>query len=153
GLWLGRMPSGQVEVTSVLPDSPAAAAGLHVGDTLVDVAGDPVDGVPVGDVVRRMHGAPGTTVAITVRRSGEIETLHLRRADLVSQDVSSDMVAASVGRVRVAAFTRGSGREVRAALARLRKQHVTGLVLDLRGNPGGLLDEGVDVASAFLDKG
>jgi carboxyl-terminal processing protease len=153
GLWLGRVPSGHVEVTSVLPDSPAAAAGLRVGDTLVDVAGDPVDGVPVGDVVRRMHGAPGTTVAITVRRSGEIETLHLRRADLVSQDVSSDLVAASVGRVRVAAFTRGSGREVRAALARLRKQHVTGLVLDLRGNPGGLLDEGVDVASAFLDKG
>jgi carboxyl-terminal processing protease len=152
GLWLGRVPSGTVEVTSVLPDSPAAAAGLKVGDVLVDVAGQPVDGLPVADIVRRMHGEPGTTVAISVRRSGAIETLHLRRADLVSSDVSSDVLA-GVGRVRVAAFTRGSGRDVRKALASLRAKKVTGIVLDLRGNPGGLLDEGVQVASAFLDGG
>jgi carboxyl-terminal processing protease len=153
GLWLGRVPEGRVEVTSVLPDSPAAAAGLKVGDALVDVAGEPVDGVPVADIVRRMHGAPGTVVAVTVRRAGAIRTLRLDRAELVSSDVSSDFVSDAVGRVRVAAFTRGSGREVRAALERLRKRHVTGLVLDLRGNPGGLLDEGVQVASAFLDGG
>jgi carboxyl-terminal processing protease len=153
GLWLGRVPSGTVEVTSVLPDSPAAAAGLKVGDDLVDVAGEAVDGLPVADIVRRMHGEPGTTVAITVRRAGAIETLRLRRADLVSSDVSFDVPASGVGRVRVAAFTRGSSRDVRKALAALRAKKVTGLVLDLRGNPGGLLDEGVQVASAFLDGG
>jgi carboxyl-terminal processing protease len=153
GLWLGRVPSGAVEVTSVLPDSPAAAAGLKVGDVLLDVAGTSVDGLAVGDIVRRMHGEPGTTVALAVRRSGAVETLHLRRADLVASDVSSDVVADGVGRVRVAAFTRSSGREVRTALAALRAKKVTGLVLDLRGNPGGLLDEGVEVASAFLDGG
>jgi carboxyl-terminal processing protease len=153
GLWLGRTPDGAVEVTSVLPDSPAESAGLKVGDTLVDVGGSPVDGVPVTDIVRRMHGAPASTVAISVRRAGEIRTLRLRRADIVSNDVAGDIVGESVGRVRVAAFTRGAGREVRAALDRLRAKHVTGIVLDLRGNPGGLLDEGVEVASAFLDKG
>jgi carboxyl-terminal processing protease len=100
-----------------------------------------------------MHGAAGTEVSVAVRRAGEIKTLRLRRADLVSTDVSSDVVEGQVGRVRVAAFTRGVGREVRAALDRLRAKKVTGVVLDLRGNPGGLLDEGVQVASAFLDKG
>jgi carboxyl-terminal processing protease len=153
GLWLGRLPSGAIEVTSVLPDSPAAAAGLRVGDALVDVGGASVDGVPVADVVRRMHGAPGSAVAVTVRRHGVIRTLRLTRAELVSADVSSDVIGDRVGRVRVAAFTRGSGREVRAALDKLRARDVTGVVLDLRGNPGGLLDEGVQVASAFLDGG
>lgn len=153
GLWLGRMPTGAVEVTSVLPDSPAESAGLRVGDELVDVAGSPVDGVPVGDIVRRMHGEAGTTVAVTIRRAGAIQTLQLRRADLLSKDVTSDVVLRDVGRIRVTAFTRGTGREVVAALRALRAKKVTGVVLDLRGNPGGLLDEGVQAASAFLRGG
>ena len=153
GLWLGRVADGAVEVTSVLPDSPAEVAGLRVGDTLVDVDGRAVHDLAVGDIVRRMHGESGTQVKVTVRRAGEIRTVSLRRADLVSSDVSSDVVEGGVGRVRVAAFTRGVGREVRAALDALRAKKVAGVVLDLRGNQGGLLDEGVQVASAFLDKG
>ncbi|HEU0132007.1 MAG TPA: S41 family peptidase [Mycobacteriales bacterium] len=153
GLWLGRDPDGSVEVTSVVPDSPAADAGLRVGDRLVDVAGEAVDGLPVAEIVRRMHGDVGTAVAVTVRRADAVRTVRLRRADLVTADVTSDLLESNVGRIRVAAFTRGTGREVRAALARLRSRKVAGVVLDLRGNPGGLLDEGVDAASAFLDKG
>lgn len=153
GLWLGRVASGDVEVTSVLPESPAAAAGLRVGDVLVGVAGKPVEGVPVSDIVTRMHGEPGTVVAVTVRRSGATETVQLRRATLQSKDVSHDVVSPSVGRIRVAAFTRGAGKQVADSLKALRAKKVTGVVLDLRGNPGGLLDEGVRVASAFLDKG
>lgn len=153
GLWLGRVPSGDVEVTSVLPESPAAQAGLKVGDVLLDVGGASVDGMPVADIVRRMHGAVDTTVAVTVRRTGTVSTLRLRRADLVASDVTSDVVAPGVGRVKVAAFTRGVGRDVRKAVAALRARGADALVLDLRGNPGGLLDEGVQVASVFLDGG
>ncbi|HVF20883.1 MAG TPA: S41 family peptidase [Mycobacteriales bacterium] len=153
GLWLGRAPSGALEVTSVVPDSPAELAGLRVGDVLVDVAGLPVDGVPVGDVVRRMHGAAGSTVSVAVRREGRVRSFVLRRADLVSKDVTYDVVTSRVGRIQVAAFTRGSGREVAAALRALREKGVNGVVLDLRGNPGGLLEEGVGAASAFLDGG
>ena len=153
GLWLGRVKSGDVEVTSVVPDSPAEHAGLQVGDVLVDVGGRPVDGMEVGDVVRRMTGQAGTTVAVTVRRDGVIHTVTLRRADLISKDVTHDVVLRDVGRIRVTAFTRGTGREVEAALRALRAKKVTGVVLDLRGNPGGLLDEGVQVASVFLRGG
>lgn len=153
GLWLGRAPSGAIEVTSVVPESPAALAGLRVGDELVDVAGAGVSGARVSDVVRRMHGEPGTPVAVTIRRAGSVRTLRLVRADLVSRDVSEDVLESNVGRIRVTAFTRGTGRQVREAYERLRAKRVVGIVLDLRGNPGGLLDEGVDVASLFLDGG
>jgi carboxyl-terminal processing protease len=153
GLWLGRVASGEVEVTSVLPDSPAARAGLRTGDTLVAVAGLPVHAAQVSEIVTLMHGEPGTTVAVTVRRNGRVETLELRRAALASEDVTYDVVSRGVGQIRVAAFTRGVGREVQAALKALRGKDVTGVVLDLRGNPGGLLEEGVRVASAFLDRG
>ena len=153
GLWLGRVASGAVEVTSVLPDSPAEEAGLEVGDILVEVAGRRVEGLAVGDVVRRMHGAPGTTVTVAVRRDGAPHTFQLRRADIESKDVSYDLVARGVGRIRVTAFTRGAGQEVASALRALRAKRVNGVVLDLRGNPGGLLDEGVRAASAFLDGG
>jgi carboxyl-terminal processing protease len=153
GLWLGRVPSGAVQVTSVLPESPAQLAGLRVGDELLSVGGKPVAGAQVSEVVRRMHGDPGTSVAIDVRRAGNAHTLTLVRAELVAQDVSSDILESNVGRIRIAAFTRGSAREARAAYDRLRAEKVNGIVLDLRANPGGLLDEGVDVASMFLDKG
>ena len=153
GLWLGRGPSGAVQVTSVVPESPAALAGLRVGDELVDVAGQGVAGAPVGDVVRRMHGEPGTSVAVTIRRAGDVRTLRLVRADLQTRDVTEDVLESNVGRIRVTAFTRGVGRDARAAYERLRAKKVAGIVLDLRGNPGGFLDEGVEVASLFLDKG
>jgi carboxyl-terminal processing protease len=153
GLWLSRVPAGAVQVTSVLPESPAELAGLRVGDELVDVDGKGVAGVPVSEIVRRMHGQPGTPIAMTVRRAGAVRTLRLVRADLVSEDVSSDVLQSNVGRVTVTAFTRGTGRKVRTALDGLRAKKVGGIVLDLRGNPGGLLEEGVEVASLFLDRG
>ncbi|HEX8001267.1 MAG TPA: S41 family peptidase [Mycobacteriales bacterium] len=153
GLWLGRVPSGAIQVTSVVPESPAEHAGLQVGDELVDVAGAGVAGAPVSDVVRRMHGAAGTPVEITVRRAGVVKTLRLVRADLVSKDVSDDVLESNVGRIRVTAFTRGAAREVKAAYERLRAKKVNGIVLDLRSNPGGFLDEAVDTASLFLDGG
>ena len=153
GLWLRRVPSGAVQVMSVVPESPAQLAGLRVGDELVDVAGEGVAGAQVGEVVRRMHGEPGTEVAVTVRRGGEQRTLRLVRADLATRDVTDDVLESNVGRIRVTAFTRGTGRDARAAYERLRAKKVAGIVLDLRGNPGGLLDEGVEVASLFLDKG
>ncbi len=153
GLWLGRTDAGAVEVTSVLPESPAATAGLQVGDEVTSVAGQPVRDRAVSDIVAAMRGTPGTTVGLVVRRNRTDRTVTLRRADVSSSDVLVDDVTAGVARIRVAAFTRGVGREVRTALDTLRKRSVTSIVLDLRGNPGGLLHEGVEVASAFLDGG
>ena len=153
GLWLSKTTDGIVEVSSVLPDSPAAQAGLRVGDRLDSVAGRAVGGRALSDIVAAMRGAAGTKVALGVRRGDVLARLTLLRAEVVGADVTVDRLAPGVARVRVVAFTRGVGRQVRDAVARLRRDKVNEIVLDLRGNPGGLLHEGVEVASVFLNGG
>lgn len=152
GLWLAA-DRGAIEVVSVLPASPAARAGLLVGDEVVSVAGDRMVGAKVATVVDALRGQSGTSVSLGVRRAGQLRTVRLRRSDIDARDVLVDHPAPGVGRIRVAAFSKGAGAQVRAAARRLRDEKVTGIVLDLRGNPGGLLVEGVEAASAFLQGG
>ncbi len=137
----------------MLPASPAAQAGLVVGDEVVSVAGRTVVGAPVSTVVEALRGKSGTAVVLGVRRAGVLRTVRLRRSDVAARDVLVDHPAPSVGRIRVAAFSKGTGEQVRVAAKKLRSEKVRGIVLDLRGNPGGLLVEGVEVASAFLQGG
>jgi carboxyl-terminal processing protease len=151
GLWLAREQGG-VEVVSVVPDSPAALAGLEVGDQVLEVNDTAIGGRAVADVVAMMRGSAGTSVEVSVRRGSETLDVQLRRAAVVAQDVIVDRPAEGVTRIRLAAFTRGASGEVRAALTAARRAR-DGVVLDLRGNPGGLLDEAVAVASEFLDGG
>ena len=152
GLWVRRDSTGRLVVFSVQPGSPAAAAGLQVGDDLVSVSGQSVSGRSVADVVSALRGDAGTNVTVTWRREGTRVSRTLRRATLASDDVSADQLAAGVLRLRITAFTRGVGRWVRDQVGAADGQ-VHGIVLDLRGNPGGLLDEAVETASAFLDGG
>ena len=152
GIWV-RRAGGQLVVDSVQSGSPAADAGVEVGDLLVSVAGRSVAGRSVADVVAALRGNAGTTVTIVVSRGALVRTLTLGRVALSSDDVSVSWVGAGVEQIRVAAFTRGVGRRVREAVAAAGTHPLTGIVLDLRGNPGGLLSEAVETASVFLDGG
>ena len=153
GVWIRRAPDGALRVMSVEPLSPAAKAGLREGDTLVAVAGHPTRGRSVADVVSALRGDAGTKVTVIVARGSDQLTVRLRRAAVDTDDVSTSMVTPSVERLRVTAFTRGVGRWVRARVAEAQARHLRGLILDLRGDPGGLLDEAVETSSAFLDGG
>jgi len=153
GVWVHRTHDGGLSVLSVQPGSPADRAGLRSHDVLVQVAGRPVAGRSVADVVSRLRGAVGTVVTIQVRRGVAVLAMRLRRADVSDDNVSASMVTPTVERLRVAAFTRGVGRWVRQQVERARERHVDGLILDLRNDPGGLLDEAVETASVFLDGG
>lgn len=153
GVWLRSGPGGGVEVGSVQPRSPAADAGLRAGDALVRVGDRDVRTADVGSVARSLRGEPDSVVALVVRRAGVSITLTMTRAPLTTDDVTVERLRGEIFRVRVSAFTRGVGREVRAALETGAQRHSGGVVLDLRDNPGGLLDEAVEVASAFLDGG
>ena len=153
GVWVHRVPNGSLRVMSVQPHSPASAAGLHAGDVLVTVAGQPVAGRSVADVVSDLRGSAGSTVTVQYRRGAQIVTARLTRADVPDDDVSASMITPTIERLRVAAFTRGVGRWVRDRVARAEKRQLQGIVLDLRDDPGGLLDEAVETASAFLDGG
>jgi len=153
GVWVHRGAGGELQVLSVQPASPAAKAGLRPRDVLVRVASSSVVGRSVADVVTRLRGDAGSTVTVQVRRGRALMTMRLRRATVADDDVGASMVTAHVERLRVAAFTRGVGRWVRGQVERARAHHVTGLILDLRNDPGGLLDEAVETASVFLDGG
>ena len=153
GLWVRRDADGVVRVTSVQTGSPAEAAGVLAGDELVSVNGVDVRGHTVADVVTALRGAPGTVVEVVLVRDTEQRTVKMRRTALESSDVSVRKLSEAVVLIRVSAFTRGVGRQVRAAAAQAARDHAGGIVLDLRDDPGGLLDEAVETASVFLDGG
>jgi carboxyl-terminal processing protease len=153
GVWVRRASDGSLRVLTVQPHSPAARAGLRAGDALVSVAGRMVTGRSVADVVSDLRGDVGTTVTVQIRRQAQLLSARLRRAAVADDDVAASMVSPTIERLRITAFTRGVGRWVRAQVAKARTRNLDGIVLDLRGDPGGLLDEAVETASAFLDGG
>ncbi|WP_208900548.1 S41 family peptidase [Streptomyces incarnatus] len=156
GLWARRERDGRIEVTKVQPGSPAAAAGIRTGDRLRSVDGERVDGRPVTDVVSLLRGdaddaSAGTAVTLGLQRGTRAWTETLHRASLSTDSVTVHRLPGGVTVIRIAAFTKGSGAAVRAALRQAPAD--AGVVLDLRGNSGGLVTEAVDTASAFLDGG
>jgi carboxyl-terminal processing protease len=151
GLWVQRSDAGVVSVVSVQTGSPSDGA-LRSGDVITAVGGTPVATRSTADVVAALRGEAGTTVAVTYRRAGATHTVSLKRIALPTEDVTAK-VTGSVMIIKVSAFTKGVGDKVAQFVATARSRHLTGIVLDLRGNPGGLLDEGVKTASVFLDGG
>jgi carboxyl-terminal processing protease len=156
GLWARSERDGRIEVTKVRPGSPAATAGIRPGDVLRSVDGEKTDGRPVTEVVSLLRGdatdAPaGTAVRLGLERGTRAWTETLRRAQLSTDSVTVRELDGRVTVIKVATFTKDSGRQVREAVRQ--SPPGAGIVLDLRGNPGGLVSEAVTAASAFLDGG
>ena len=155
GLSVGRGEDGVTAVSQVQADGPAAAAGITAGDRLLKVGQDDADHLPVTEVVARLRGLEGdrqvgSTVTLAVQRlDGQVREVALRRVLLDSRQVAVERTADGVVRIAVQAFTSGVADQVRAAA---RGAHA-GVVLDLRGNSGGLVEEAVAAASVFLDGG
>lgn len=152
GLWL-HQSAGGLSVSSVQAASPASEAGVSPGETLISVNGKTTRSMSVAAAAAALRGAAGSTVSVVLRNANVNHTLSLVRRALPSDDVTVDKLSPRVGRITVGAFTRGVGHQVRDGLAELRAEHVSGVVLDLRDNPGGLLDEAVEAASALLPAG
>ncbi|MER5339968.1 MULTISPECIES: S41 family peptidase [Streptomyces] len=156
GLWARRERDGRIEVTRVQSGSPAAAAGIRTGDRLRSVDGEKVDGRPVTEVVALLRGdadaaAAGTKVSLGLERGTRAWSETVRRARLSTDSVTVRRLPGGVTVIKVAAFTKGVGDAVRTAVEQT-PEHA-GIVLDLRGNSGGLVTEAVTAASAFLDGG
>ncbi|MFG2023051.1 S41 family peptidase [Streptomyces sp. NPDC048825] len=156
GLWALREHDGRIAVARVRDGSPAEAAGIRKGDRLRSVDGKRVDGRPVTEVVALLRGdatgaAAGTAVSLGLERGKRAWTETVRRARLSTESVTVRELGGDVTVIKVAAFTKGSGELVRAAVAGTPAG--ARIVLDLRGNSGGLVTEAVTAASAFLDGG
>ncbi|MFJ9419824.1 S41 family peptidase [Streptomyces sp. NPDC101227] len=157
GLWVRQADGGRIRVARVQPGSPAERAGIAIGDGLRAVDGRAVRGRPVTEIVAGLRGEPaggaGTPVELDLQRGTRHWRTTLHRTRLSSQNVTVVPPAGPHGptRVKVAAFSQGTGEAVRRAVRRASSHG--GLLLDLRGNTGGLVTEAVSAASAFLDGG
>ncbi|MCX6387621.1 MAG: S41 family peptidase [Solirubrobacterales bacterium] len=157
GLSVSFSPKGLL-VTKVFPDTPAERAKIQPGETIVSVDGKPLAGKKVGASVSLVTGPPGSPVTVgVIAKSGKPRTLKLKRARISAPSVESEMVTApngtKVGVVALSGFVQGAGAQVSTATRKLIKDGAKAIVLDLRANGGGLLDEGVAVASVFIPKG
>jgi carboxyl-terminal processing protease len=147
---------GWVTAVSVLPETPAERAGMRVGDRFLEIDGRSAEGWSDDDAVKVLRGPRGTTVRLKVKRVGIAEPIDFEivREEIRVRSVPyAYMVAPGVGYVNLVMFSENSTREIRAAVERLRGEGMRALVLDLRGNPGGLLDQGVAISDLFLDRG
>lgn len=156
GLSARRERDGRIQVTGVRSGSPAADAGIREGDRLRSVDGERVDGRPVTEVVSILRGdaeaePAGTAVRLGLERGTRAWTETVRRARLSTDPVTVRTLADGLTVVKVTSFTKGVGEQVREAVAGVPSG--AGVVLDLRGNSGGLVAEAVTAASAFLDGG
>jgi carboxyl-terminal processing protease len=148
----------QVVVVAPIEGSPADKAGIRAGDVIVMIDGVPVKTATLNDTIDRMRGKEGTTVRIGIERDGNAEPLQfsIRRQRVELHSVSADLSEPGYGYVRISQFSDSTGQELLAALGTLRHRNagpLKGLVLDLRDNPGGVLEAAVAVADVFLDKG
>lgn len=151
GLWARRSGDGRVEVAKVQPGGPADKAGVRAGDRLRAIDGLAVDDRPVTDVVALLRGKERTTVDLGLERADRSWTRTLTRRTLSTESVTVQRLKGGAVMIKVAAFTRGSGARVQEAVRRA--PHGAGVLLDLRGNAGGLVTEAVAAVSAFLDGG
>ncbi|HEY0917450.1 MAG TPA: S41 family peptidase [Solimonas sp.] len=153
-----QMQNGFVRVVSPIDDTPAFKAGIQPGDLIIKIDEVSVKGLSLAEAVDKMRGEPGTKVQLTIAREGANAPVivDLVRAEIKVASVKSKMLEPGMGYLRISSFTTETGSALEREMEKLKKDSggaLKGLVLDLRNNPGGVLDAAVKVSDAFLEKG
>jgi len=148
---------GVPQVIAAIEGTPAATAGLNPGDRIIKSDGQPLVGMDIEEVVRKLRGAPGTSVTLTIARSGRgTFEVNITRAIIKVDSVKAALQPGRVGYVRISTFDENTATQLRAAIGKLRQQaggSFSGFIVDLRNDAGGLLDAAVEAAADFLDSG
>jgi len=150
------MEEGFVKVVTPIDDTPAAEAGLQTGDLIVRINGKPVNGLSLRDATDQMRGEPGTVVTLTILRESLSEPfdIDLTRAIVKTASVRRLKLNEEIGYLRVSQFQTSTSESFRKELKRLRDiKGFSGLIIDLRNNPGGLLNSAISIADAFITQG
>jgi carboxyl-terminal processing protease len=151
------MENGLVKVVSPIDDTPAARGGLKPGDFITHIDGEAVAGLSLNEAVERMRGPVNSDIKLTIRREGRDPfEVKLTRAIVKIQSVKSHLEGPDVGYIRITSFNEQTDSGLQSAMKSLRSHagdKLTGIVLDLRNNPGGLLDQAIAVSDDFLEQG
>ena len=151
------MENGVIKVVSPIDDTPASKAGLQSGDLIFALDGEPVQGLTLQEAVEKMRGKVGTPIKLSVRRGTKDPfDVTLTRETIKVKSVRYHLEGGDIGYIRVTSFTEQSTSGVLDAVEKLKKEagnKLKGYILDLRNNPGGLLDQAIAMSDAFLDKG
>ena len=149
---------GNIKIVSPIDDTPASKAGIQAGDFIVKINGQPTRGLSMTEAVDKMRGKIGQKITLTlVRNGGAPFDVTLTRANIQVKSVKAQLLEDGYGYIRITQFQVKTGEEVAAALAKLRKENgnkkLKGIILDLRNNPGGVLQSAVEVVDHFITKG
>lgn len=145
---------GYITVITPLPDTPAYRMGIMPGDKIVKIEGENAKGITLREAVKKLRGPKGTKVTISIAREGEDELLEftITRDIIVPRKVYKKMLDDSIGYLRLVEFTEDAPDKLKHSLLELKKEGMEGLILDLRNNPGGLLNAAVEISEFFVDK-
>ncbi|MEP9408927.1 S41 family peptidase [Peribacillus frigoritolerans] len=146
---------GQIMVVSPIKGSPAEKAGVKPNDIILSVDGKSVEGLSSSEAVLKIRGEKGTKVNLSISRAGESEPIKLtiKRDTIPIETVYAEMLDDGVAKIQVTSFSEHTVQELKTALEEMSKKDMKGLVLDLRGNPGGLLEQAIEMASLFIPNG
>lgn len=153
GVVIRTNDANEIEVVGILENTPAQRAGVLPGDVFAEVNGRSMSGVNQTELATLVRGPVGTTVDIVFRRGTTLVSLTIERARIEVPNIEAEVVAEGIGHIRLNSFTPNARVELETAISNLDADPLRGLVLDFRGNGGGLLDSAIDVASLLIDTG
>ncbi len=149
---------GKLTIISPIEDTPAWDAGIKAGDIISEIDGDTTKGMSLAEAGQKMRGKRGTTVKLSISREGESKPLlfSLKRGRIKVKSVKYTDLGAGLGYFKLTSFVEDSAKDLEKALASHKKAHngsIKGVILDMRQNPGGLLEQAIEISDLFLDKG
>jgi carboxyl-terminal processing protease len=155
GAYVRMRDDGKLEIAGIIPNTPAEAAGLKSGDRVLEVNGQSIVGYSIYEAIALIRGPAGTQVTLLIERPGQEETFEvtITRARIQIPLVETQMLEGNIAYIRLTDFSATATRQMNNALTDLLSRNPRGLILDLRDNPGGWLDQALNVADLFLDRG
>ena len=155
GAYVGETDDGFIEIVRPIPGQPAEAAGLLPNDIIIEVDGEDITEQSIDEVITKVRGPRGTEVILGIAREGETELLQITivRARVEIPVVETELLDNGIGYIRLTSFNAVATERLTQATSELIAQNATGIILDFRDNPGGLLDAAVDISDLYLDDG
>lgn len=154
GVYIGvNKENNKITIISPIEESPAAKAGIKSGDVVTKVNGNSVESKTVDEVIKEIKGKENTDVKLTVERENKELNFNITRQTIVTKSVSNKVMDNNIGYLRITSFDENTYKEFEQNLSELKSKGIKGLVIDLRDNPGGLLDVCVDIADDLIGEG